>query len=105
MMSSTPIRGAVTMEVEDSWAKRAKGTNSTEIVRRGLSYDGLSERLAASGGHDSSANVWNKLIQGKFTAAFTLLCLVALWCKLPAVTVVAVPGAKTPQIPYKGHDH
>ena len=69
------------MATEDEWGERAKRMIRTEMVRQGVSYEGLSERLAAQGVHDSPVNLRNKMSRGKFTAAFMLLCLEALGCK------------------------
>ena len=69
------------MATEDEWAERAKRMIRTEMVRRGVSYEGLSERLTALGAHDSPVNLRNKMSRGKFTAAFMLLCMEALGCK------------------------
>ncbi len=69
------------MATEDEWAERAKRMIRTEMVKRGVSYEGLSERLAALGAHDSPVNLRNKMSRGKFTAAFMLLCMEALGCK------------------------
>ncbi len=68
------------MATEDEWAERAKRMIRTEMVRRGVSYEGLSERLASLGAHDSPVNLRNKMSRGKFTAAFMLLCLEAVGC-------------------------
>ena len=68
------------MATEDEWAERAKRMIRTEMVRRGVSYEGLSERLASLGTHDSPVNLRNKMSRGKFTAAFMLLSLEALGC-------------------------
>ena len=69
------------MASEDEWAERAKRMIRTEMVRRAVSYEGLSERLAVLGTHDSPVNLRNKMSRGRFTAAFMLLCLEALGCK------------------------
>ncbi len=66
------------MATEDEWAERAKRMIRTEMVKRRVSYEGLSERLAALGAHDSPANLRNKMSRGRFTAAFMLLCFESL---------------------------
>ena len=73
------------MATEDEWAERAKRMIRTEMIKRGVSYEGLSERLAALRAHDSPMNLRNEMSRGKFTAAFMLLCMEALGCK--AVTL------------------
>jgi len=69
------------MATEDEWAERAKRMVRSEMVRRGVSYEGLSERLGALGAHETPVNLRNKMSRGKFTAAFMLLCFEALGCK------------------------
>lgn len=73
------------MATEDEWAERAKRMIRTEMVRRGVSYEGLSERLQALGSPDTPVNLRNKMSRGKFTAGFMLLCFEALGCKTLAL--------------------
>lgn len=49
-----------------------------ELKRKGVTYAGLVEKLAAMGIDEKEANVRNKLSRGKFTAAFLLQCLAAI---------------------------
>ena len=63
---------------EDEWAERTKRLLRTEMVRRGVTYEGLAERLATLGVHDTSVNMRNKIARGKFTAVFFLQCLEAV---------------------------
>ena len=72
---------AEAIKTEDEWADHAKRMIRTEMVRRGVSYDGLSERLATLGVHDTPVNMRNKIARGKFTAVFFLQCLEAVGCK------------------------
>ena len=73
------------MATEDEWAERAKRMIRTEIVRRGVSHEGFSERLASLGAHGSSVNLRNKMSRGRFTAAFMLVCMEALGAKTLAL--------------------
>ena len=66
------------MRSEEEWAEQAKRILRTEMVRHGVSYEGLVERLAALGVHDTSVNMRNKIARGKFTAVFFLQCLEAV---------------------------
>jgi hypothetical protein len=72
---------AEAVKTEDEWADHAKRIVRTEMVRRGVSYEGLAERLAALGVHDTPVNMRNKIARGKFTAVFFLQCLEAVGCK------------------------
>ena len=66
---------------EDEWADRTKRLLRTEMVRRGVSYETLAERLEALGVHDTPVNMRNKIARGKFTAVFFLQCLEAVGAK------------------------
>lgn len=70
--------GGVTVSTEDEWAERVKRIVRAEMVRRGVTYEGLSERLATIGVHDTPVNMRNKIARGKFTAVFFLQCLEAV---------------------------
>jgi len=72
---------AAVVKTEDEWADHTKRIVRTEMVRRGVSYEGLAERLAALGVHDTPVNMRNKIARGKFTAVFFLQCLEAVGCK------------------------
>jgi hypothetical protein len=62
---------------------RSKAANllKAELKRKGVTYAGLVERLAAIGVVDAEANIRNKLSRGEFTAAFLLQCLTAIEMK------------------------
>lgn len=75
-MNADPVK------TEDEWADHTKRIVRTEMVRRGVSYEGLAERLAALGVHDTPVNMRNKIARGKFTAVFFLQCLEAVGCKI-----------------------
>ena len=48
------------------------------MTRRGITYEQLSEKLAAIGVADSPVNLRNKVARGKFTAVFLVQCLTAI---------------------------
>jgi hypothetical protein len=54
------------MRTEAAWAEDVKRLLRAEMIRRGVSYDQLSEKLAALGVKDSAVNIRNKLARGKF---------------------------------------
>jgi uncharacterized protein DUF6471 len=60
------------------WTARTKALLRSEMVRRGVSYTGLVEKLAAIGVKDTEANLRNKISRGGFTGAFLIQCLVAM---------------------------
>jgi Domain of unknown function (DUF6471) len=66
------------MPERTDWEERAKGTIRGEMVRRGITYAQLAERLKAIGVDETERNLRNKVSRGKFTAGFLLQCLAAL---------------------------
>lgn len=66
------------MAADDEWADKAKRLLRSEMVKRGVTYEDLSERLVTLGVHDSPVNLRNKVARGKFMAAFLLQCLRAI---------------------------
>lgn len=66
------------VSVEDDYAERAKRMLRAEMVRNGVSYDDLADRLTALGLPETAVNLRNKLSRGKFTAAFLLAVCDAL---------------------------
>ena len=57
---------------------RAKNLLKGELKRRGLTYAGLAEKLAAIRVSENERNLNNKISRGGFTAAFLLQCLEAI---------------------------
>ena len=66
------------MKTEDEWADEVKRLLRAEMARRGVTYDQLTEKLAAIGVSDLAVNIRNKVARGKFTAVFLVQCLTAL---------------------------
>jgi len=60
------------------WEAKVKGLLKAELKRKGVTYAGLVEKLAAIGVVDSEPNIRNKLARGKFTAVFLVQCLEAI---------------------------
>jgi hypothetical protein len=63
---------------DDEWSEDVKRMLRAEMVRRGITYEQLSEKLAVIGVIDSAANIRNKVARGKFTAVFLVQCLCAM---------------------------
>lgn len=57
---------------------RAKNLLKGELKRRGITYEGLAEKLASIGVTENARNLNNKISRGGFTAAFLLQCLRAI---------------------------
>jgi hypothetical protein len=66
---------------DDDWADDVKRLLRAEMIRRGVTYDQLAERLGAIGVADSPVNIRNKVARGKFTAVFFVQCLEAIGCR------------------------
>lgn len=60
------------------YEERAKNLLKAELKRRGVTYAGLVEKLAALGIHETERNIANKVSRGGFTAAFLLQVLAAV---------------------------
>jgi hypothetical protein len=58
----------------------AKNLLKGELKRRGVTYAGLAEKLAAIGVQENERNLNNKVSRGGFSAAFFLQCLSAIGC-------------------------
>ena len=72
---------------EKVWEELAKNILRAEMMRHGVSYATLAERLATYGITDNELNLRNKVSRGRFTAVFLMQCLKALeaeWIHLPA---------------------
>jgi uncharacterized protein (DUF111 family) len=50
------------------------------LVRSGVSYRDLAERLETLGIHETERNIANKISRGGFTAVFLVQCLLAVGC-------------------------
>lgn len=66
------------MPERTDWEAKARGLLRAEMVKQGLSYGQLLERLESIGVQEDERNLRNKVSRGKFTAAFLLQCLEAL---------------------------
>ena len=72
---------------ENSWEELVKNVLRAEMMRRGVSYSHLVERLSLLGIEDNELNLRNKVSRGRFTAVFLMQCLKALeaeWVHIPA---------------------
>ena len=66
------------MAEKTDYELKAANLLKAELKRKGVTYAGLVEKLAAIGVDEKEANVRNKLSRGKFTAAYLLQCLEAV---------------------------
>ncbi len=66
------------MVEKTDWEMKAANLLKAELKRKGVTYSGLVEKLAAIGVDEKEVNVRNKLSRGKFTATFLLQCLTAI---------------------------
>lgn len=71
------IRGVVGMS-EDEWADKAKRLLRSEMVKHGVSYEQLADRLGKMGIEETPVNLRNKVARGKFMASFMLECFAAM---------------------------
>jgi intergrase/recombinase len=66
------------MSIEDEFAQKAKRLLRAEMVKRGVSYEQLAEKLRDLGIEETPVNIRNKVARGKFMASFMLQCLQAI---------------------------
>lgn len=67
------------MPIEEKvWEEMVKNILRAEMMRRGVSYAGLAERLQEHGIEDNELNLRNKVSRGRFTAVFFMQCMQAL---------------------------
>ena len=66
------------MYEDRDWVAHTKAMLRGEMVKRGVSYAGLVEKLAAIGIRETEANLRNKISRGGFTGAFLIQCLTAM---------------------------
>jgi hypothetical protein len=66
------------MKTEDEWVEEVKRLLRAEMARRGVTYQGLAERLAAIGVRDTAVNLRSKVARGRFSAVFLVQCLTAI---------------------------
>ena len=64
--------------ITKEYESKAKNILKGELKRRGITYAGLAEKLAAIGVEENERNLNNKISRGGFTAAFFIECLVAI---------------------------
>lgn len=65
-----------------TWERLVKNLLRAEMMRRGVSYETLAQRLADVGVTDNAQNLRNKVARGRFTAPFFAQCMVALGVEL-----------------------
>ena len=63
---------------EAAWNQLVKNLLRAEMMRKGVSYEVLVDKLAAIGVCDNVANLRNKVARGRFTASFFAQCMVAI---------------------------
>lgn len=94
-MTETASEPKLSATDEKSWEEMAKNILRAEMMRRGVSYVTLADRLAAYGVNDNELNLRNKVSRGRFTAVFLMQCLTALgaeWIHLPELEEAAKKG-------------
>ena len=65
-----------------TWDLRAKNLLKAEIVRQGVTYDQLREKLSKIGINETVAGINVKINRGTFSFAFFLQCMKALDIKI-----------------------
>ena len=83
------------------WNEQAKRLLKSELVRRGISNEGLVNLLEGIGVQETKASVESKISRGTFSAAFLLQSLNAIGCKsfVPDVEIFSL--AAESRVEYK----
>jgi hypothetical protein len=63
---------------DKAWEELVKNMLRAEMMRRGISYTTLVERLAEIGIDDNELNLRNKVSRGRFSAVFFMQCMLAV---------------------------
>lgn len=78
--------------VERRWAT---GVIRAAMVKRGISYADLAERLALMGIEENERNLRNKVARGTFSAAFLVECLAAIGVRHLEIDIIdALTGVR-----------
>lgn len=86
-MTDDQTKAGETQANDKAWEELVKNMLRAEMMRRGVSYAALAERLAEFGITDNELNLRNKVSRGRFTAVFIMQCFMALgvdWIQMPA---------------------
>jgi hypothetical protein len=65
-------------DMTHQWVTRAI---RAEMVKRGITFGELAERLVLVGGDENERNLRNKIARGTFSAALFVQCMAAMGCK------------------------
>lgn len=85
-MTDTASNQQTEFPSDKAWEEITKNLLRAEMMKRGVSFAMLPERLAALGVTDTESNLRNKVGRGRFTAVFFMQCMLALgvrWIEVP----------------------
>ena len=77
-----------------NWELEARRILRSELVRHGITYQGLAMRLQAIGLEETHRSVANKLSRGTFSFVFFLQCMKAMGVE----SLIVGLGAENPRI-------
>ena len=63
---------------EDLWKNMSKSTLKSELSKKSVDYNQLSEKLSKIGVSESPANINSKINRGTFSFAFFMQCMQAI---------------------------
>ena len=78
LMTDTESAQQPELPSEKAWEELTKNLLRAEMMKRGVSFATLPEKLAAIGVTDTESNLRNKVGRGRFTAVFFMQCMFAL---------------------------
>ena len=68
------------MQIMDYWNNYAKRLLKSELVKKGVSHQELSELLIGIGVKETKSSIDSKISRGSFSAAFFFQCMSVIGC-------------------------
>lgn len=82
-----------------NWENEARRIVRAELVRRGITYERLANRLQAMGVQETERAIANKMSRGTFSFVFVLQCLAAIGAGSVSFELSEGPGPYSPTSP------
>jgi len=76
-----------------NWENEARRIVRAELVRRGVTYQGLANRLQAIGVRETEWSIANKMSRGTFSFVFVLQCLRAIGAESASFELTDAPAS------------
>lgn len=80
------------MNYPSDWNNKVRRYVRAEMVKRGVTYEALADKLQKLGCNYSKASIETKIFRGSFSASFFMQCLAALNCEELSVKEISNLG-------------